>query len=156
MQLLKSFGIENLLDSNTSSFWQSDDATPHYINIQFKRKMYISDVCIYMDFKNDESYTPNKMSIRAGSHFHDLLEVELVELAEPNGWLYIPLRDRHDKMVKTFMLQIVIISNHQNGKDTHLRQIRVHTPNTQVELNPNNPVITQNFSSVDMKQFSIR
>ncbi|XP_067947104.1 anaphase-promoting complex subunit 10-like isoform X2 [Watersipora subatra] len=79
------FGIQQLREPSTTKFWQSDDATPHYINIQFKRKMLISDLCIYMDYKNDESYTPNKISIRAGAHFHDLVEVELIELHEPNG-----------------------------------------------------------------------
>lgn len=27
---------------------------------------------IYADFKQDESYTPNKISVRAGNNFHDL------------------------------------------------------------------------------------
>jgi hypothetical protein len=27
---------------------------------------------IYADFKQDESYTPNKISVRAGNSFHDL------------------------------------------------------------------------------------
>lgn len=54
------FDIDQLREQSTSKFWQSDDATPHYINVQFKRKMLISDLCIYMDYKNDESYTPNK------------------------------------------------------------------------------------------------
>ena len=47
-----------------------------------------------------------RISIRAGAHFHDLVEVELVELLEPNGWVHIPLRDRNDRMVKAFMLQV--------------------------------------------------
>ena len=54
------FGIEQLRELNTGTYWQSDDATPHYINIQFKRKTLISDICIFMDYKNDESYTPSK------------------------------------------------------------------------------------------------
>lgn len=47
-----------------------------------------------------------RISIRAGAHFHDLMEVELVELHEPNGWVHIPLRNRSNRMVKAFMLQV--------------------------------------------------
>lgn len=47
-----------------------------------------------------------RISIRAGAHFHDLTEVELIDLYEPNGWVHIPLRDRNDRMVKAFMLQV--------------------------------------------------
>lgn len=54
------YGIDQLRESNLSTYLQSDDATPHYINIQFKRKMLVADICLYMDYKNDESYTPNK------------------------------------------------------------------------------------------------
>ena len=32
----------------------------------------LQQVAIYVDFKVDESYTPNKISIRAGNSFHDL------------------------------------------------------------------------------------
>ena len=29
-------------------------------------------IAIYTDYRQDESYTPSKIAIRAGSHFHDL------------------------------------------------------------------------------------
>lgn len=32
----------------------------------------LKNVCIYTDFRIDESYTPSKISVRVGSHFHDL------------------------------------------------------------------------------------
>ena len=52
--------------------------------------------------------------------------------------------------------QIVILTNHQNGKDTHLRQIKVHSPISHGEMNPCTPVITPRFNTADMLQFSIR
>lgn len=55
------FGIEQLRDNSTETFWQSDGPQPHLVNIQFPRKITIEDVCIYMDFKADESYTPNRL-----------------------------------------------------------------------------------------------
>ena len=30
--------------------------------------------------------------------------------------------------LKTWLLQLAVISNHQNGRDTHIRQIRVFGP----------------------------
>lgn len=44
------------------------------------------------------------------------------------GWVQIPVKDIRDKPIRTFMIQIAVISNHQNGRDTHMRQIRVHSP----------------------------
>lgn len=89
-------------------------------------------------------------------------EVEVVELNEPNGWIAIPLKDAQDKYVyvsmkdmfsiykkciiesmlsryiRTFMLQLAILSNHQSGRDTHLRNVRVHSPvsQTMVAIKP--------------------
>ncbi|KAG5052271.1 hypothetical protein JHK85_004806 [Glycine max] len=39
----------------------------------------------------DESYTPSKVSIRAGDGFHNLKEIKTVELVKPTGWVYLSL-----------------------------------------------------------------
>lgn len=122
------FGVEQLRDESYDSYWQSDGPQPHLVNIQFRRKTTVQDVCIYTDYKADESYTPNRVSIRAGSHFNDLAEVEQIELSEPIGWICVPLRDHNSKPIRTFMIQIAILSNHQNGRDTHVRRIKIRSP----------------------------
>ena len=56
-------------------FWvfvRSDGAQPHLVNIQFQKKVQLQLVVLYVDFKLDESYTPSKISIRAGDGFHNL------------------------------------------------------------------------------------
>lgn len=68
------------------------------------------------------------ISIRAGTNFNNLQEVEVIELNEPNGWVRIPLKDIHDRPIRTFMIQIALLSNHQNGRNTHVRQIKIHSP----------------------------
>ncbi|CAH1778216.1 unnamed protein product [Owenia fusiformis] len=143
------FGVEQLRDNSLDTYWQSDGPQPHLINIQFRRKTTISDICIYADYKSDESYTPNRISIRAGSHLNDLTEVEQIELSEPGGWILVPIKDSQSKSVRTFMIQIAVISNHQNGRDTHMRQIKIHSPvqNTSIAKTPM-------FSSVDASQYS--
>mmetsp|Transcript_16124 Transcript_16124/g.27263 ORF Transcript_16124/g.27263 Transcript_16124/m.27263 type:complete len:85 (+) Transcript_16124:497-751(+) len=51
-------GVDQLRDNNTNTFWQSDGQQPHFINISFLKKMKVSDLWLYLDFKTDESYTP--------------------------------------------------------------------------------------------------
>lgn len=46
--------------------------------------------------------------------------------------------------VRIYMLQIAIVANHQNGRDTHLRQIRIHAP---VENSK------EKFTSITFKKF---
>lgn len=51
-----------------------------------------------------------------------------MDLNEPSGWVVIPIKDINERSIRTFMIQIAVISNHQNGRDTHMRQIKVHSP----------------------------
>ncbi|KAL3879098.1 hypothetical protein ACJMK2_031411 [Sinanodonta woodiana] len=122
------FGVEQLRDISYDTYWQSDGPQPHLINIQFRRKTTIKDVCLYTDYKADESYTPNRISIRAGTQFNDLVEIEQVELCEPVGWVCVNMKDVNEKPIRTFMIQIAVLSNHQNGRDTHIRRIKIRSP----------------------------
>lgn len=122
------FGVDQLRDDSYDTYWQSDGPQPHLVNIQFRKKTTVQDVCVYTDYKADESYTPNRISVRAGSQFHDLVELEQIELSEPVGWVSVPLKDTNDKPIRTFMIQIAILSNHQNGRDTHVRRIKIRSP----------------------------
>ncbi|KAF9593075.1 hypothetical protein IFM89_020139 [Coptis chinensis] len=84
-------GVQFLRDDNLDTFWQSDGAQPHLVNIQFQKKVKLQLVVLYVDFKLDESYTPSKISVRAGDGFHNLKEIKCVELVKPVGWIYISL-----------------------------------------------------------------
>lgn len=133
-------GVLFLRDQNLETYWQSDGAQPHLVNIQFQKKVKLQLVVLYVDFKLDESYTPSKISIRAGHGFHNLKEIKTVELVKPVGWVNIPLSgtDPREMFVNTFMLQIAILANHLNGRDTHVRQIKIYGPRP-------NPVPLQPF-----------
>uniref|UniRef100_A0A8C5RIL9 Anaphase-promoting complex subunit 10 n=2 Tax=Elapidae TaxID=8602 RepID=A0A8C5RIL9_LATLA len=147
------FGVDQLRDDNLETYWQSDGSQPHLVNIQFRRKTTVKTLCIYADYKSDESYTPSKISVRVGNNFHNLQEIrnrgvklagcrpdtsreghahpsstKQLELVEPSGWIHVPLTDTHKKPIRTFMIQIAVLANHQNGRDTHMRQIKVYTP----------------------------
>lgn len=182
MLTLAGFGVDQLRDDRMDTYWQSDGQLPHLVNIQFQRKTTVSDIYIYTDYKLDESYTPSRISIRAGTHFNDLQEVEVIMLNEPTGtsssnlrfitvllslrlarmtfvikhyvllgWVHIPIKDIREKPVRMFMIQIAVISNHQNGRDTHMRQIKIHSPTEGRGIAMDS---FSNFSSVKFQQYS--
>jgi anaphase-promoting complex subunit 10 len=121
-------GVELLRDGQVDTYWQSDGVQPHLVSIQFQKNAHIVEVGLYLDYKSDESYTPSKLSIRAGTGYHDLKEVRVVEIEEPKGWVLVPLRGSEGEPLRAFLLQVAVISNHQNGRDTHIRLIRVLGP----------------------------
>ncbi|KAG8468530.1 hypothetical protein KFE25_013613 [Diacronema lutheri] len=135
-------GVDQLRDSSTDTYWQSDGPQPHLVNIQFHKKMRIQEIAIYTDYKLDESYTPSKIAIRAGTMFHDLQQIKVEELSEPSGWTTISLMqppeyddgtpedERALEPLRTYFIQLAVLANHQNGRDTHIRQIRVFSPRT--------------------------
>ncbi|XP_071451305.1 anaphase-promoting complex subunit 10 [Hetaerina americana] len=143
------FGVDQLRDSCMETYWQSDGQLPHLVNIQFRRKTTVQDISLYTDYKLDESYTPSRISVRAGTHFNDLQEVEVLDLNEPAGWVHIPIKSlSNGKPVRAFMLQIAVVSNHQNGRDTHIRQIKVHSPAI------NKPIMVDYFGPFSTIEFS--
>ena len=108
-------------------------------------------VSIFTDYKSDESYTPNKISVRVGNDFHDLKQIDMVELDEPHGWMNIELK-ADDHCIRTFMIQLAILGNHQNGRDTHIRQIKVFAPNKE-RKDISMPNSTQ-LSSIELSMYS--
>lgn len=102
--LCSGFGVDQLRDDNLETYWQSDGSQPHLVNIQFRqvirpggeiitcfglefkinvflfgcrRRTTVKMLCIYADYKSDESYTPSKISVRVGNNFHNLQEVRV-------------------------------------------------------------------------------
>ena len=140
---------------------------------------------LHVNHEQDESYTPTKIQVWAGTGYHDLLNVTEVNLESPKGWLTVDLSnaggpseftpeegpfelafeagedlgnsDDDDASVaqhvaegtavppdlisrrqkrrrlrvgrgptlRCFLVQVRILENHQNGKDTHLRGFQV-------------------------------
>lgn len=52
--------MNQLLDERNTQYWQSDGPQPHTITIEFQKYTEISFLLLYLDFKLDESYTPQK------------------------------------------------------------------------------------------------
>ena len=147
------FGVEQLRDNSMETYWQSDGPQPHLVNITFTRKITIKVVCIYVDYSLDESYTPYKISIRAGNCYTDLQEIEQVEMDKPTGWVVISLKDGNESLIRACHIQIAVLGNHQNGRDTHLRQVKIYSP---VHNGPISAIddVPNEFTTISMKQHS--
>uniref|UniRef100_A0A2K5U8Q5 Anaphase-promoting complex subunit 10 n=1 Tax=Macaca fascicularis TaxID=9541 RepID=A0A2K5U8Q5_MACFA len=83
------FGVDQLRDDNLETYWQSDGSQPHLVNIQFRRKTTVKTLCIYADYKSDESYTPSKISVRVGNNFHNLQEIRAPMLEDSHTLFFL-------------------------------------------------------------------
>ncbi|ODQ66726.1 anaphase-promoting complex, subunit 10 [Nadsonia fulvescens var. elongata DSM 6958] len=122
-------GMEALREDNPELYWQSDGLQPHHVDIHFSKRVAIERISIFNDYLVDESYTPSKIVVCAGTGYQDLSEVATISLNEPRGWSDIKLDGvRSDGVLKTFLVRLSIAVNHQNGKDTHLRAVKLYSP----------------------------
>lgn len=134
-------GLDQLRDDNPNTYWQSDgsnDGTPdpgmngdsphhkpHSITLQFSKKVSLERISLFCNYHVDESYTPLRIRIMAGSSSWDLTEVCVVSFDKPVGWSHVIfLGVRADALLKCFVVKIIILANHQDGKDSHVRAIR--------------------------------
>lgn len=157
-------GVEQLRDNNIETYWQSDGTHPHKVTIQFLRKASISEICLYLDFNLDESYAPKKISVCAGSTEADLIEVAAMELVDPIGWIVIPLSNSDQDLrlgdddltstpLRAHLVQLQVLSMHQNGRDTHIRQVKLFGPRTSPVVMGGIPL--DQFHSVEMHQHAL-
>nr|CAH7759533.1 unnamed protein product [Callosobruchus chinensis] len=72
-------------------------------------------------------------------------------LTEPSGWVHVPVKDIRNKPIRVFMIQIAVTSNHQNGRDTHMRQIKIHSPVESKCLPVKNSL---NFRTVEFQKYT--
>jgi anaphase-promoting complex subunit 10 len=80
--------IPQLRHPSTNVFWQSDGPQPHYLNIHFFKLVRMVGLRLYLDFEQDESYTPTKIIFLAGSGMNDLQEWGEMKLESPRGWVW--------------------------------------------------------------------
>ncbi|KAJ3145675.1 Anaphase-promoting complex subunit 10 [Geranomyces variabilis] len=124
---------ERLLDGDPETYWQSDGPQPHYITLEFPQRMSLTKLALRVDHLKDESYTPREIGVRAGNCFYDLQDVQRFDVGEStSGWVEFNLceDDENACPLRVFLVQICILENHQHGKDTHVRGLRIYAPNT--------------------------
>ncbi|KAL8925376.1 MAG: hypothetical protein Q9172_002256 [Xanthocarpia lactea] len=121
-------GISALLSPNPHTYWQSDGPQPHTLTIHFFKLVHIAKLRILLDFRKDESYTPTRMQFLAGTGHHDLSEFGGWEGTQPIGWQDVPLEGcgvGGGRGLRCFLVQVKVLENHQNGKDTHVRGVQI-------------------------------
>lgn len=137
----RGFGIPQLRADTPDLYWQSDGSSgnnmehqtndggqlshPHSITLQFSKKVSLERISIFTNYQLDESYTPLKIKIVAGGSIWDLTDVCVVHLDKPIGWSHIVFNGvRGDGLLKCFVVRIIVLANHQDGKDSHIRGVR--------------------------------
>ncbi|KAI7859554.1 anaphase-promoting complex, subunit 10-domain-containing protein [Circinella umbellata] len=124
------WGVEKMRDNNPLTYWQSDcpnPKAPHTVDLLFHQATFIKQVSIFIDFTQDDSYTPKSISIRGGTTYRDLHEIMALECPETVGWQNADLCAATGEPVRVFRLQIAVLNTHLNGRDTHIRQVKVYS-----------------------------
>ena len=78
-------------------------------------------VGLYLDYGLDESYTPASLSLYIGTASDDLTLKHTLAISEPVGWVELWNTDG----TKGWCVKVEVGGMHQNGRDTHVRQVRV-------------------------------
>lgn len=156
-------GVAALRSPDLSHFWQSDGPQPHLLSIHFFKRVSIVHMRIFLDFGNDESYTPTKIQFLAGMSLHDMQEFAEMSFDQPQGWKDVDFstvgrpedyeessEDEDDEsgpdwsrrpVLRAFVVQVRILENHQNGKDTHLRSVQIFAKD---EMQLSKPLLSTN------------
>ncbi|KAK8129813.1 anaphase-promoting complex subunit 10 [Apiospora kogelbergensis] len=137
-------GVRELRDDDINLFWQSDGPQPHRLNIHFIKRVEIRALRLFLDYELDESYTPTKIQITAGTAPHLTIPFTTMELNTPKGWIDVPIAGagggKDGNSLCCFFIRIIVLENHQNGKDTHIRGIKVYALDDSATTAESNPV----------------
>ncbi|TDZ39633.1 Anaphase-promoting complex subunit 10 [Colletotrichum sidae] len=127
-------GVDQLRNDSLKTYWQSDGPQPHKLTVYFIKRVGIRDIRFYVDFNEDESYTPTKIVFKSGTSENHLIQFAQMELRTPVGWQQVPVAGAgggpDGNTLVSYVFQMQILENHQNGKDTHLRSIKIYAADT--------------------------
>ncbi|KAG8163095.1 hypothetical protein KVR01_007573 [Diaporthe batatas] len=123
-------GVKELLDDDLSQYWQSDGVQPHLMTMKFTRQVEIRALRFFVDYTQDESYTPTKILWFAGTSEHSLIQFASSTLTSPVGWQDVSITGcgggDDSNSLCCFVVQMHVMENHQNGKDTHIRAVKAY------------------------------
>lgn len=155
-------GVDELRSDDLKLYWQyvrrsspcqstnsgrSDGPQPHRLTVYFVKRVGIRDIRFFVDYSEDESYTPTKIVFKSGTSENNLIEFASMTMDSPVGWQQVPIEgaggDPDGNTLVSYVLQMQILENHQNGKDTHLRGIKIYAFDNESAQGPgreSNPV----------------
>ena len=76
-----------------------------------------------MNKEKDDCYTPNKILVKVGQTLYDLLDRIDLDIVNPQGWCYL----KSDNELKGSCIQLEIVNNNSDGRDSHIRQIEIYS-----------------------------
>lgn len=109
----RGYGVKELFSSVDSEYWSSDDSLPHYIQLTFPINTYVYSINMLLSYSVDESYTPEKIVIYYNN------KQKNYTVTEPDGFKEFVI----DEFL--FDIYIIIHANHSDGKDSHIRMLKV-------------------------------
>ncbi|KAI1506143.1 anaphase-promoting complex, subunit 10-domain-containing protein, partial [Biscogniauxia marginata] len=137
-------GVKELRDDDVNQFWQSDGPQPHRLNIHFIKRVEIRSLRLFLDYELDESYTPTRIQITAGTGPNLTIPFTTLELSMPKGWIDVPIAGAgggpDGNSLCCWFLRVIVLENHQNGKDTHIRGVKVYALDDSADTAENNAV----------------
>lgn len=100
------------------------------MTMKFTRQVEIRALRFFVDYTQDESYTPTKILWHAGTSEHSLIQFASSTLHNPVGWQEVSITGcgggDDSNSLCCFVVQMQVMENHQNGKDTHIRAVKVY------------------------------
>lgn len=112
-------GLSELLSTNPLQFWHTDDNLPHFISISFTRRTFIKSVHLSLSYSRDDSYTPEVCELWSGLVREAVTLHKKHDFVHPEGYVLLPLG------MEVFYIYVVIRANHQEGRDSRVRNIKV-------------------------------
>ena len=75
-----------------------------------------------------------------GTGYHDLIPFSELSFVQPKGWIDVNLDHvgggSDGKTLRAFIVQVKVLENHQNGKDTHVRGLKIYSHGERHESPP--------------------
>jgi anaphase-promoting complex subunit 10 len=128
----------------TDPLSRSDGPQPHRLNIHFIKRVEIRALRLYLDYELDESYTPTKIQVAAGFGPNQTIPFKTMELSMPKGWIDVPIEGAgggaDGNSLSCWFVRVIVLENHQNGKDTHVRGVKVYALDEGADTAENNPL----------------
>lgn len=119
----RGYGLKELVSGLEGEYWNTDDTLPHSVHISFPRLTYVHCIRLVLSYTQDNSYTPETIVVNYGDVCREH------RFMQPEGTVELPVAAR------VFDIFLVIVNNHSEGKDSHVRSLRVMAgPGEEIKL----------------------
>lgn len=112
-------GQAQLFSDDPEEYWHTDGNLPHHIEIELDSCRHLSEIKMVLGHVQDKSYTPKEIDVRCGVTREGIRSLRVVNVSEKVSNISIPVEE------ECVYLQIVILSNHQEGRDSRIRNFKL-------------------------------